>query len=253
LKAVKIAKTLNLTKKTTITAALLLWWSLLFFIGSAPIQACDADDFIYEEFGQRCLKLAELTVQLKTAYKMSLPDHAKFKRQLLNEWVSFYLDHGQYPPAGFANIATNSWQTTLKFTGAEIGNLAYHQQISSNTDAAKIPLLMLAQPILFAQTRETVASWVALFNEPPANKIASETVWLSKNARALVRISKLMEEVSPGERQRIRKFLDELNYNWQHVLNAEETVAKSIFKFASEELREKLAKELEHWRMLTFM
>jgi hypothetical protein len=253
LKAVKIAKTIPEIKTTTTAAKVLLVWSFLLFFCATDIQACDAGDFLYEEFGQRCSKLAELTVLLSTAYKMSLPEHAKYKQLLLNEWVSFYLDHGKSPPSGFTEIATNSWQATLKFTGQEISKLTNSKKANEHSVSAKIPLQLLAQPKLFSQTRSTIASWTELFSEQQSESIASETIWLAKNARTLLEISRLLADTAPYECKRIRKFLDNLNYDWQHVLKADETVARSIYKFASAELRERLEKELKYWRTLTFM
>ncbi|GAB4273837.1 MAG: hypothetical protein Kow0029_13760 [Candidatus Rifleibacteriota bacterium] len=215
--------------------------------------ACDTDTFVYEEFGQRCQKMSELIRKVQLAYKMNLPEQEHYKRILLNEWVDFFLDHGNAPPGGFTQIATSSWKSTIENAGRKLSELTYRQIDPNDADAAGIPFELLSQPVKFNAIRETIASWTKLQDEEEAETIASEGIWIGKNVAQLVRLSGLLLEPYPHEKARVKRFVKDLSENWRFVIEAEAEVAETVFIFSRKEIRKKIKRELEHWRKLSFM
>lgn len=240
-------------KKITATdmgKAILLQFFLFIALASS---ACDADDFVFKDFEQRCLKISELVRELQLSYRMNLPGLAKSRRMLLNEWIDFFLDHGQSPPAGFNHIATSTWRTTVEQAGKTIGALTYEKITPEAADSATIPFELLAQPIKFSQVREIMASWSQVISLEKSESIASESIWIGRNVQNLVRLTGLAASSCPFEKDRVKSLIKGLDNDWRFVLEAEPELAETLFQFSSQEIRAKLKKEFEHWRKLSFM
>ncbi|MFZ5951849.1 MAG: hypothetical protein ACOYXC_14150 [Candidatus Rifleibacteriota bacterium] len=233
-------------------AAGLLIAVLLQFVFSIPLHSCDVDSFVYEEFGQRCLRLSGFIKELQTSYRFNLPDQDKFRRQLLNEWTDFFLDHGEGPPPGMSQIATESWKQTIVQTGQQIGKLTYRQIEPQEADWTTIPFFLLSQPPKLEQVRQALASWSELLEMPVCDSVASESAWIGSNMYNLAQISNLTLVSVENEKERVLKLVREINYDWGHVVNAPSETADTIFRFSRDEIRAKLKKEFEHWRKLSF-
>ena len=215
--------------------------------------ACNIDSFIFEEFGQRCIRMADCIKNLQVAYRFNLPDHDEHKRKLLNEWTAFYLDHGQAPPPGIPDIATASWKETFTSTGNQIGLLSYRKIEPAEADWATIPFLLLAQPTKFSQGREILASWSKILQIPPQESIASEAVWIGNNMANLAQIARMSIIESETENARISALVRDINASWGYVVSADNAVQETLFRFSRDEIRAKLKKEFERWRKLFFM
>ncbi len=237
-------------KKTIAAVAFLLLLRLFF---PAIVWSCDADGFIYEEFGQRCLRVAEYIRQVQISFRMNLPDQEKHKRQLLNEWTSFFLDHGEEPPAGFVGIATASWKTTMTEAGQQIGMLTYRRESPEKADWATIPFIMLAQPEKFSQCRQAIASWSEIIDVPESLSIENEQDWIAQNIKHLSRLTSLATSNESSEQARITELVKSINLDWSFVTSANKDALDTVFKFTSQEIRAKLKKEFTHWRKLFFM
>lgn len=243
--------TIKLTAAAIAKAILLQFFIVLFAL--TQVSACDSDSFVFEEFGQRSQNLSDLLKQLQISYKMNLPDQEKLKRIVLNEWVDFFLDHGNSPPGGFAQIATTTWKATLEMAGQQIGRLTYRKIAVEETDSVTVPFDLLAQPKKFVEVRETIASWTVAFEEPMKPSIRSEGIWLGRNVTYLAQIMSLAAATCPNEKARVKKMIAGLSNDWKFVLDAGPEVANTVFRFSSKEIRLKLKRELEHWRKLSFM
>lgn len=237
--------------KKTIAAVAFLLLLRLFFPAEAP--GCDADSFVYEEFGQRCLRVAEYIRQVQISFKLNLPDQEKHKRQLLNEWTSFFLDHGEEPPAGFVGIATDSWKLTMTEAGQQIGMLTYRREKPEKADWATIPFIMLAQPEKFNQCRQAIASWAEIIDSHESLSIENEQDWIAENIKQLARLTSLATSSESSEQARIAELVKSINLDWSFVTSAQADALNTVFKFTSQEIRAKLKKEFTHWRKLFFM
>lgn len=238
-------------KKTFAAATLVVLLQFVFCPQSS--RCCDADSFVYEEFGQRCLRLSDYIKQMQLSYMLNLPDQNKHKRQLLNEWTSFYLDHGSEPPPGMTSIATDSWKLTIREAGEQIGKLTYHRIAPEDADWAIIPFYLLGQPLKMAQGQETIASWAELFEQPASGSLASESAWIGENLRNMAILINLTQTGNNSEKARAIALANEIKTDWSFVINADSAAAATVLRFTSEEIRAKLKKEFERWRKLFFM
>ncbi len=237
-------------KKTIAAVAFLLLLRLFF---PAKALCCDADSFVYEEFGQRCLRVAEYIRQVQISFRLNLPDQEKHRRQLLNEWTSFFLDHGEEPPAGFVGISTDSWKLTMTEAGQQIGMLTYRREKPEKADWATIPFIMLAQPEKFNQCRQAIASWAQLIDSPATLSVEHEQVWIAENIKQLARLTSLATSSESSEQARIAELVKSINLDWSFVTSAKADALNTVFKFTSQEIRAKLKKEFTRWRKLFFM
>lgn len=233
-------------------AAVILAVLLQFFFCSSS-KGCDADSFVYEEFSQRCLLIAQCIKQLQLAQLMNLPDRNKHQRKLLNEWTSFFLDHGASPPAGFAHIATATWKRTFNEAGQQIGGLTYGRMPPEKADSAMIPFYLLSQPKKFELGRQALATWSQILEKPVSDSIASESIWIGKNLESLNRVSSLVVSGSEPENLRINMLMQDIQREWQPVLSADKETAATLLSLSGNEIRAKLKKEFERWRKLFFM
>ena len=240
-------------RTATVFTSILLLQFFLFSLCQNYVFACDGDDFVYEEFGQRCLKMSELIRQFQMSKKMNLPDRDKFKRQLLNEWVDFFLDHGNMPPGGFSNIATDTWSLTISEVGQYIGKMAYQNLPYEQSMTACIPFDLLGQPIKLSNVRTAIESWRTILNEPNYDTIASEGMWIGKNIRSLISVVEEFSATYPSEKVKTKKFIASINQDWLFVLKADKNVSQTLFKYSCNEIRQKMKNEFEHWRKLAFL
>lgn len=229
---------------------LLLWF---FFFAGLCSFACDVDSFVYEEFGQRCLRLADYIKQLQLAYRLDLPDQDKNKRQLLNEWTSFYLDHGQAPPPGISGIATATWQNTISAAGIWIGNLSYRRIAPAEAFSATVPFILLSQPGKLQEAQQVIASWSEILAVPATGSIEHEGHWIGRNIELLSQLTGPLIIDNEIELARISQLVREINLDWKYVITADPGAQETVLRFSRHEIRDKLKREFAHWARLSFM
>ncbi|MDD2998706.1 MAG: hypothetical protein PHV05_06550 [Candidatus Riflebacteria bacterium] len=206
---------------------------------------------MFEEFGLRCQKISGAIKDLQIAQKMALPGTNKKSGELLNAWVDFYLDHGMTPPAGFAQVATQSWSRTLSKTGEIIGLLVYEKIAPDQADSACITMDLLAHEKTLEKVATIMTAWSEILKKSAGETITQTSNWLAINLSLLSQLNGAVGNY-PGERQNSREFIICFRQQWQFVRSAPPDTAATIYKFTRDELADKLKKEFERWQQLTF-
>lgn len=240
-------------KKRVITECckrLLLW---LFLFSATVTFACDAENFVFEEFGMRCQRIGEYIRDLQIARKMQLPSFHEKRGKLLNEWVSFFLDHGREPPAGFSDVIDRNWSRTIFHAGETISKLAYEKIEPDLADPACIIFELIAQPQKLEATMHIVASWSDEINSPPGETIDETAKWITKNMNFLILLNRSFEQKYRGELQNSFEFIAYFNRQWGFMLKAPSEVSETAFKLTRQDLTERMKAEFERWRIMTFM
>lgn len=242
-------------KATTANSKMLLLWLFLtaFTVISYTAFACDADGFIFEEFGQRCQRLSENIKDLQIARKMNFPMAIERRQKLLNEWVAFYLDHGNGPPASFTLMTDHNWKRTLTKAGETIGQFAYEKIPPEQAEVACIPFDLLTQQPKLATVMELLASWTTSINESPGETVEQTSEWIRVNLGYFFELNRSLGEGYPVELKKSRELVRFFNQQWKFVVEAPADSADTIYRFTRNDLVEKLKKEFERWRELCFM
>lgn len=240
-------------KFTVIISNMLLLWTFLLLQLSVPktILACGEDDFVYEEFGKRCVKIAEMIQELKVAQAMKLPAKQIIKGKLLNEWIDFYLAHGNVSPGNIEAIATTSWKLCVQSAGKNLSDIAYERIKPENADIAVIPFFLLGQPEKMKKIHEVMVSWSTIIDEEPNMNTASTTIWIQKNLVMFDSIgSELFEFPSLGKD--MKSFVMSTWQNWRYVAMAKGEAGKIALKFTFPEVAAKIRKKFNTWKILAF-
>lgn len=229
---------------------LLLW---LFLFSSISGMACDIESFVFEEFGMRCQRIGNYIRDLQVSRKMQLDSFQENRRKLLGEWVSFFLDHGQKPPASFSALIEKNWQRTIHHAGETISQLAYEKIEPDQADPACIIFELISQPQKLETTMQMVASWSETISITPENNIEATSRWITQNMNYLIKINRSFEHKYSGELQSSLEFIAYFNRQWSQMLKAPPEVAETVFRFTRQDLIEKMKKQFERWRIMVFM
>lgn len=244
-------------KATTVSFKKLLLWlfliSLPVFLFSARIQACDSESFVFEEFGRRCQRISDYIKDLQIARKMELPAASEKRGRLLNEWVDFYLDHGQAPPASFTMMTNKNWSRTLTKAGETIGQLAYDRIPPDQAETACITFDLLAQPPKLETAMALIASWTLEIELPAGETVEQTSEWLFRNLRFQVELYKAVGESYPVAAENHAELIKSFNQQWKFVVQAPADTAATVYRFTRDELVTRLKQEFERWRQLIFM
>lgn len=216
-----------------------------------PAFGCGDDSFVFEEFGKRCLYIANMIQELKVAQIMDLPNKADIKGKLLNEWIDFYLAHGNKPPGNISSIATNSWKICIKNSGKLLSEIAYEKVDSKKADLAILPFYLLEQPEKMKDIHSIISSWTIVIDKIPENNLSAKTAWVKKN---LIFVDILRKEFSTFKyvRSESRKFIVDVWQNWHYVTTATGEAQKTAMKFLFAELSDKIKTKYREWKLLTF-
>lgn len=230
-----------------------LWLFLIFaFFGTHDSFACDVDSFVFEEFGLRCQRISEYIKDLQIAQKMAMPTANERRRKLLNEWVSFYLDHGNAPPASFTMMTDQNWQRTIAQAGATIGDLVYAKIAPEMAESACIPFDLLAQQPKLQTVMTILASWSVKINEPAGETASQTSQWIATNLGYFIELNLTVGRDYLNEAQSSRALVAYFNQQWRLVVSAPLAEAASIYRYTRDDLVNKLKKEFERWRCLSF-
>lgn len=243
-------------KATTVSLPKLLLWLFLICLQAAMFTsatACDKDSFVFETFGLRCQRISEYIKDLQIARKMNLPVAAEKRSKLLNEWVTFYLDHGQAPPASFTLMTTQNWSRTLTRAGETIGQFAYEKITPEEADLACIPFDLLAQQDKLETVMTLIASWSEVLQESPGETISQTSDWLARNLGIFVQINRTIGPKYAEELKSSHELVTLCNQQWKFVLEAPQGSAQTVYRFTRQELADRFTKEFERWRQLAFM
>lgn len=224
---------------------------LVFVAFSINAFACGDDSFVFDEFGKRCLYIANMIQQLKVAQSMNLPNKASVKGKLLNEWIDFYLAHGNKPPGAIASIATNSWKICIKNSGKLLSDIAYEKVDSKKADIAIIPFYLLGKPEKMKEIHSIISSWTIAIDKVSEDNLSAKTSWIKKN---LMFIDILRKEFTMFKYvdSELRKFIADVWQNWLYVINAKGEVQNTALKFTFAESLDKIRAKYLEWRLLTF-
>lgn len=242
-------------KATTANRKKLLLWLFISMLTvvSNNAYSCDATGFIFEEFGLRCQRLSEYIKDLQIARKMDFPMAVEKRQKLLNEWVAFYLDHGNGPPASFTLMTDQNWKRTLTRAGETIGQFAYERIPPEQAEAACIPFDLLTQQPKMTTVMTLLASWSARINESPGETAGETSEWIRVNLGFFFELNRALGQGYPEELKRSRELIRFFNQQWKFVVEAPANTGDTIYRFTRNDLVEKLRKEFERWRVLCFM
>ncbi len=237
----------------TATRKLIIIIFLWFFLCPTLTIACDVDDFIYQEFGQRCREIGIMIRNLKVAQQMNLESESELKIKLLNEWVDFYLSHGKESPGEIASISNSVWQTTIKKAGNNIGLLAYKKIKPEAADKAIVPFELISQPTKFARVYDKMVSWKNALSRKLDTEHKSSKKWLENNIIKLNRMRfELDRENYPNEYKNITNKIRNILYNWQMANQSTGEALKTSIKFSILEIRHELKNEFNRIAELVF-
>ena len=242
------------SKATMVNNTMLPLWLflILVFFGPQSCLACDVDSFVYEEFGLRCQRLSEYIKDLQVAQKLAMPTANEKRRKLLNEWVSFYLDHGNKPPASFTMMTDANWQKTLSKAGETIGDLVYTRIAPEMAESACIPFDLLTQQPKLQAAMTILASWAIKIDEPVGETASQTSQWIAANLGYFIELNLNIGRDYQTEAQSSRALITYFNRQWRLVIDAPTLTAETIYHFTRDDLVERLKKEFERWRRLAF-
>lgn len=232
-----------------------LWLFLFVFfaLGSElPLNACDAGDFVYEEFGVRCQNIGVMIKNLQAALKMNMPNSVKMQADISNEWVSFYLSHGEEPPASFTAVLPEIWKETMIFAGQKIADLVFERTNPNEADEACIVFDMLALEKNLTGAHEAMHLWKSEIQKEVGESVASATEWLGLNLNAYIQVSGLLAKNYPVFEARRADFVNSIKMEWQEVLKAHESVQEVLARFTRAKLVNKMLFEYNRYKIMTF-
>lgn len=130
------------------------------FLSADACFACSPDDFILDEFTDRCKTIASALRDCEAAKLVGVPDKAQYKQKLLNAWVDFYLGHGNTPPQIYESLENRGWHESMKTLGFDIGAYVMgRDHDSEKIEPMLITLDLLGEPSRLFFIHDVLASW----------------------------------------------------------------------------------------------
>ncbi|MDD3001172.1 MAG: hypothetical protein PHF29_05400 [Candidatus Riflebacteria bacterium] len=217
-----------------------------------PLNACDAGDFVYEEFGLRCQNIGIMIKNLQAALKMNMPNSVQMRANISNEWVSFYLSHGEEPPASFTKVLPEIWKETMTFAGQKITDLVFERTHPDEADEVCIVFDMLALEKNMSSAHEAMNSWKSESQKEVGESVASVTKWLGQNLNAYIEVSGVVAKNYPAYESRRANFINSIKMEWQEVLKASGDVQEVLAKFTTSRLVNKILLEYNRFKIMLF-
>jgi hypothetical protein len=227
-----------------------LW--LFFFCLWAPVGwACDAGDFVHEEFGVRCLNMGEMVKTLLATQRMNMPGQTKARAAIANEWVSFYLSHGEEAPASFTGILPGAWKRSMQYAGRQLADLLFERLKVEKADGICVMFDIVALKNLLESAHKAMGEWEAILGEPIGETVEGTTDWLGYNLNAYAYLTYAVGENYSGLKAEAKAFMDGIKRRWVEVLRAEPGVQESLYRFTKPRVEELIRSEFRRYKLIT--
>jgi hypothetical protein len=240
-----------MTLRATKICVSILMWLFLFCLCSPGAWACDAGDFVQEEFGERCLLMGEMVKNLLATQRMDMPNKTKARASLGNEWVSFYLSHGEEAPASFTGVLPGAWKQSMRYVGQQIADLLYQRLEVENADSICVVFDLIALKNLLENAHRAMADWESALSKPVGETLAETTDWLGYSLNAYSYLTHAVGEQYSGLTLEAKRFIDGVKRRWVEVLRAEPAVQDTLYRLTKPRLEEQLRNEFKRYKLIT--
>ncbi len=237
-------------RATKVNISIILW--LFFFcLWTLAGWGCDAGDFVHEEFGVRCQNMGEMVKTLLAVQRMDVPDQTKARAAIANEWVSFYLSHGEESPASFTEVLPGAWKRSMAFVGQQLSDLLYGNLSFEDGDDICVVFDMIALQNLLSSAHGAMGEWGRTLALPVGESLEVTTEWLGVNLNSYMILTQIVGEEYSGLTAKSKRFMELIKRRWVEVLRADGAIRDTLYRMTRTRLAEEFLREYERFKLIT--